>query len=1308
MRPLVWPGGAALSGFRLEKLLADVRARLPAITGVSARLVHFIDLAAPLGEPEARTLADLLDDGSPAADDLPGTVLVVVPRAGTVSPWSSKATDIARSSGLDAVRRVERGIRYSFAGPALQPDEVAGLAPLLHDRMTQAVLAGTLGDGALASALFATAEPRPLRRVPLLAEGVAALRRADADLGLALSPDEMEYLARKFREEGRDPTDAELMMFAQANSEHCRHKIFNARWIIDGSEQPHSLFELIRSTHAVNPHGVLSAYKDNAAVMAGGVAGHLHADPATGRYVSTVAPIHTLMKVETHNHPTAISPFPGAATGSGGELRDEGATGRGGRPKAGLTGFTVSNLALPGWEQPWEAEAVGRPGRIASALEIMLDGPIGAAAFNNEFGRPNIAGYFRSFEQPDRHQPGRARGYHKPIMLAGGLGAISAADVEKAVPPAGTLVIVIGGPGMLIGLGGGAASSVGSGVSSADLDFASVQRGNPEIQRRAQQVIEACRAAGTLGGRGNPILMIHDVGAGGLSNAVPELVDHAGGGGRFELRSIPTADRSMSPLEIWCNESQERYVLALDPADLDWFDAVCARERCPYAVLGRLDGTGRLLVSDRLLGGEPVDMPLATLLGKPPRMVREITRRPAGIPGLDLAGVTLAEAALRVLRLPTVADKSFLIHIGDRTVGGLVARDQLVGPWQVPVSDVGVTALGFDSLAGEAMALGERPPVAVLDAPASGRLAVGEAITNIAAADVRELAEVRLSANWMAAAGAPGEDERLFDTVTAVAAMCRELRIAIPVGKDSLSMQTRWEATDGPRAVVAPVSLVVTAFAPVADVRRTLTPVLDRSAGTSLWLVDLGGGRNRLGGSCLAQCYGLSGGEPPDVDDVPALGRFFAAIRELRDAGLLLAYHDRSDGGLFVTLSEMAFAGHAGLDVALEGRTPEQRLAELFAEEPGAVLQVRDADAGAVAAVIGRHGLATCFRRVGRVVAGDAIRITAGDEVVGSWPRPLLHGAWSELSFRMQALRDNPATAAEEQESRVDPADPGLAPLLCFDPAEDPAAPLVRRARRRPEVAILREQGVNSQLEMAAAFGRAGFDAVDVHMTDLLSGRRTLDGFAGLAVCGGFSYGDVLGAGGGWAKSILHNARARDAFAAFFARPDTFTLGVCNGCQMLSVLAALIPGADHWPRFRRNRSEQFEARLSLVEVLPSRSVLLEGMAGSRLLIATSHGEGRAAFGPGHREACQQASQLALRYVDNQGRPAERYPANPNGSPGGIAGLCSADGRVTILMPHPERVHRTVQHSWHPAGWGADGTDDGPWLRLFRNARRFAG
>ncbi|MBL8225805.1 MAG: phosphoribosylformylglycinamidine synthase [Chromatiales bacterium] len=1291
---LVWDGPAALPEFRRERLHEALRALHPAVRDVHARHVYFIGLRQPLTPDAESRLRAVLDEGP--VDPLPPAAqrLWVTPRPGTISPWSSKATDIVRNAGLGAfVRRVERATCYGLLLAVPLDDAVlALLAPELHDRMTQAAWR----EAPPADALFVQGAPRPLGHVPLGRDGRAALVEADRALGLALSADEIDYLVDRYGELGRDPTDAELMMFAQANSEHCRHKIFNARWVIDGEEQPQGLFAMIRTTHAANPAGTLSAYSDNAAVLAGGEATHLVADPATGEYRDVPAPVHTLIKVETHNHPTAISPYPGAATGSGGEIRDEGATGRGGRPKAGLAGFSVSHLQVPGFPQPWE-QTLGRPDRIASALSIMLEGPIGAAAFNNEFGRPNLAGYFRTFEAVVG--PGLARGYHKPIMIAGGLGNILEADVHKADAPSGALLIVLGGPAMLIGLGGGAASSVGSGTSSATLDYASVQRGNPEIQRRAQQVIEACRARGATGG-GNPILIVHDVGAGGLSNAVPELVDHSRRGARLDLRAVPSAEPSLSPLEIWCNEAQERYVLAIAPADLGWFDAVCARERCPYAVLGPLDDTRRLVVEDAVLGEPPVDLPLEVLLGKAPRTLMQVTRAPATVPPAGLGDIGLAEAIDRVLAFPAVADKSFLIHIGDRTVGGLTARDQLVGPWQVPVADVAVTALGFTTVQGEAMAMGERAPVALLDAPASGRLAVGEAVTNLLAAPVPDLGTVRLSANWMAASGYPGEDERLYDTVQAVAALCRELGISIPVGKDSLSMQTRWQGADGPRAVVAPVSLVVSAFAPVTDVRRTLTPQLAAEPGSVLLLMDLGAGRNRLGGSVLAQAFGRPGGAPPDLDEPSRLARFAAWLDAVR--GHVLAYHDRGDGGLFVTLAEMAFAGRVGLDAHVSPDSGGGVLGALFSEELGAVVQVRAADVAVVQALARGQGLDACLHPVATVAAHPQLRISVGGEQVYAADRAALHRRWSELTWRLQSLRDNPETAAEAYAAVADEDDPGLSPRLTFDPAADPAAPYVNTGAR-PRVAILREQGVNSQLEMAAAFLRAGFAPVDVHMSDVIAGRVSLQDFAGLAACGGFSYGDVLGAGVGWARSILFNARARDEFAAFFARPGTFALGVCNGCQMLSSLTELIPGTGHWPRFRANRSAQFEARLSLVEVLPSRSVLLAGMAGSRLLVPTSHGEGRAEFAVTEDLArCSDAGQLAIRYVDNHGRPAERYPANPNGSPEGIAGLCSADGRVTIFMPHPERVLRTLNHSWAPAGWG----EDGPWLRLFRNARAY--
>ncbi|TDJ48469.1 MAG: phosphoribosylformylglycinamidine synthase [Gammaproteobacteria bacterium] len=1299
-------GSVALSAFRRDQLLRTLQGVVPGIAAIHARFVHLVDLSAPLAAGDEALLRELLTYGSQLDDDSVAAVdalrLVVIPRIGTLSPWSSKATDIARTCGLAAVARIERGIEYRLdIGGALAASARTALAACLHDRMTESVVTGSVD----AAALFAHHAPGLLGHVPLTAEGPAALERANRELGLALSADEIDYLVDRFGELGRDPTDAELMMFAQANSEHCRHKIFNARWIIDGRERDETLFGMIRSTHANNPDGVLSAYVDNAAVMAGGEAERLVADPASGEYRHRREPVHTLMKVETHNHPTAIAPFPGAATGSGGEIRDEGATGRGARPKAGLTGFSVSHLNLPDDRQPWEqdpgADRPGRPERIASALQIMLEGPIGGAAFNNEFGRPNILGYFRTFESAHQAGSHRAWGYHKPIMIAGGIGAIRGDDVLKGEVPSGALLIVIGGPGMLIGLGGGAASSMGSGTSSEALDFASVQRGNPELQRRAQQVIDTCCASG-ITGAGNPLVIIHDVGAGGLSNAVPEVVDHSKRGAEIDLRKIPNAEPGMSPLEIWCNEAQERYVLAILPQALTWFDAVCRRERCPYAVLGVLDESGQLRVIDAAGGDCPVDMPLEILFGKAPQTVMQIARGRDHAQPASFAGIELGEAVRRVLRFPTVADKSFLIHIGDRTVGGLVTRDQNIGPWQVPVSDVAVTSLDYEGYRGEAMAMGERTPVAVTRPAASGRLAVAEAITNLAAADVPALDRVCMSANWMAASGVDGEDEALFDTVHAVAELCRELRIPIPVGKDSLSMRTRWEVDGIDHEVTAPVSLIITAFAPVADVRRTLTPQLVDAPDTSLYLVDLGAGRDRLGASSLAQCFTITGGEPPDLDDSLALRSLFAAIRELDGDNRLLAYHDRSDGGLFATVCEMAFAGRRG--VRLELDPAREALGVLFAEEPGAVIQIHDVDHAAVAAVMEAHGLGDLFACIGRVADGERIRIEQAGITLLDASRTELHGIWSQASFRMQSLRDNPVTAREAYAATLDPGDPGLQPVVTFAVDENPAAPFIASGAR-PGVAILREQGVNSHVEMAAAFHRAGFQPVDVHMSDILEGRRTLDEFAGLVACGGFSFGDVLGAGGGWAKSILFNSRAREQFEAFFQRSDSFTLGVCNGCQMLSALREIVPGAGHWPRFVQNLSEQFEARLSLVEVLDSPSLFLRGMSGSRLLIATSHGEGRAEFDAADSLAqLRDDARVTIRYVDNHGQVASRYPANPNGSPDGVAGFCSADGRVTIMMPHPERVFRSVQHSWCPDDWG----EDGPWMRMFYNARAWVG
>jgi phosphoribosylformylglycinamidine synthase len=1286
---LQFRGAPALSSFRIERLLASLKRVDARVHALEVEYVHFVDTARPLEPAELAVLERLLE----ARDGATAVTLYTVPRFGTVSPWSSKATDIAHVCGLAAVRRIERGRAWRMdADAALADGEIAALAAPLFDPMTE-TLARTAEE---AQRLFGTHLRGALGHIALGTEPEAALACVNASRGLALSDGEIGYLADVFARLQRDPTDVEVMMFAQANSEHCRHKIFNADWQIDGETMARSPFAMIRNTRDRSPAGVLSAYSDNAAVIEGPVAPRYFASGAGHEYGWREEPIDIVLKVETHNHPTAISPFPGAATGSGGEIRDEGATGRGAKPKAGLVGFTVSNLRIPGFEQPWESD-YGRPARIASALDIMIEGPIGAAAFNNEFGRPGILGYFRSFELRVGDGAGPAmRGYHKPIMIAGGVGNVRRAHVDKRPVPAGAPLVLLGGPAMLIGLGGGAASSQGSGTASEALDFASVQRGNPEMQRRAQQVLDACWAMG----EDNPILMVHDVGAGGLSNAVPEVV--APGGGRIDLSRVPTDEPGMSPLELWCNEAQERYVLALDPSALDDFVALCRRERCPHAVIGEASGDGWLRVVDPRTDERVVDMPIADLLGRPPRMRRSAARRRRRGDGFDGSGIDAREALERLLRLPAIADKGFLVTIGDRSVGGMISRDPLVGPWQVPVSDVAVTTSALAGVTGEAMALGERPAIALLDAPASGRIAVGEAITNLAAADVRALGDVKLSANWMAACGDPAEDADLYDTVRALGEeLCPALGIAIPVGKDSLSMRTGWLDGGQTREVASPLSLVVTACAPVADVRRTLTPALATDAGpTELILLDLGGGLDRVGGSCLAQVYGRTGDVPPDLDDPARLRSYFAAIRALAGSGLLLAYHDRSDGGLAVTLFEMAFAGRAAIDVDLGAIA--RPVAALYAEELGAVLQVRRADAVRVEADLARHGLSGCARRIGSAAAGARIRIAASGRALIDEDRPRLHAAWSETTWRMQRLRDEPSCADEERDARLDPGDPGLAWRLGYDADEDIAAPFIATGSR-PRVAILREQGVNSQVEMAAAFDRAGFTAVDVHMTDLIDRAGHLDGFQGLVACGGFSYGDVLGAGEGWAKSILFNPRVRALFEGWFARTDRFTLGVCNGCQMLAALAEVIPGAAHWPRFRRNRSEQFEGRLSMVEVADTNSLFFAGMAGSRLPIAVAHGEGRAEFRD-DADAAASRSQVAIRFVDNRGRVATRYPANPNGSPDGIAGLASADGRVTILMPHPERVFRTVQNSWHPPAAG----EDSGWMRIFRNARVWVG
>ena len=1274
------PGGPARSAFRLAGLLAGVQAADPDVHGLSARFVRFVDLSRPLTAEEHARLVELLDD-DPEAPPLPlGRVdLLVCPRPGTVSPWSSKATDIAHAAGLDAIRRIERGTAWTIEGKASPATRA-----LLHDRMTEAVLENL--DAA--QILFEVEPPRPLRRIPL-----STLAEANLALGLALAPDEIDYLEEAYGRLGRDPTDVELLMFAQANSEHCRHKIFNATWTIDGEARPQSLFSMIRNTHQLAPGHVLSAYKDNAAVVAGYPARRLLADPTDRVYRPLDEPAQLLMKVETHNHPTGISPHPGAATGSGGEIRDEGATGRGGKPRAGLTGFCVSDLHLPGAPRPWEA-AVGCSPRMATALEIMRDGPIGGAAFNNEFGRPALAGFFRSFTLGISTAEGEQewRGYHKPLMLAGGTGHVRPDHVEKERVPVGAALVVLGGPAMLIGLGGGAASSMATGASEAELDFASVQRANPEMERRCQEVIDRCIALGAA----NPVASIHDVGAGGLSNALPELVHDAGRGGRFELRDVPSAEPGLAPHEIWCNEAQERYVLAIPQNRLPVFAALCERERAPWAVVGQATVEEQLRLTDALLPETPIDMPLDLLLGKPPRMHREATSVQTPRTPLDTESMQLGEALDRVLSLPTVASKEFLITIGDRSITGTVARDQLVGPWQVPVADVAVTTTDLEGFTGEAMAIGERCPVALLDGPASGRLAVAEALTNLMAADVGPIDRVVLSANWMCAANHPGEGARLYETVKAVGMeLCPALGICIPVGKDSMSMRAQWEEGGRFQQVTAPLSLVITAFAPVLDARRTLTPQIRTDLGeTVLVHVDLSFGRARTGGSALAQVYGQLGGAPADLEDPARLLGLWRAVHATRDQ--LLAWHDISDGGLLITLCEMAFAGHTGIEIEIESTDP---VAALFAEEPGGVLQIRRADLEAVRAIFAAEGLAPGFTVIGAPVDGDRIRVIQVTGLLLDRDRVALQRAWTETSHRMAALRDEPGCAQEAYDALLDRADPGISPHLTFDPSEDIAAPFLNLGAR-PRVAILREQGVNGQIEMAAAFRRAGFEAVDVHSSDVLSGLDDLTDYAGLVAAGGFSYGDVLGAGGGWAKAILFQPRARAAFEAFFHRADSFSLGICNGCQMMSQLAQLIPGAASWPRFVRNRSEQFEGRVCTVEILESPSIFFDGMVGSRLPIAVAHGEGRARFGPGQRESAL----VAARFVDNRGEVATSYPANPNGSPEGITALTTPDGRATILMPHPERVFRTVANSWHPDHWG----EDGPWMRMFRNARAWVG
>ncbi len=1300
-------GGPAHRGFRLEKLHDTLIEQNPEVTDLRSHFVHFVNIRRELLPNEMTVLEALLaygGTGVPLPDSNLFHRLIVVPRIGTISPWSSKATDIAHVCGLDGVERLERGVLFSFrtrSTRSLPEPEFVALAGRLHDRMTQTVLR----DLADAARLFVHAPPKPLTMVDVLAGGREALVIANQKMGLALSDPEIDYLLESFLELGRNPTDVELLMFAQANSEHCRHKVFRATFVVDGKEMPHSLFDMITNTFKKNSTGILSAYRDNAAVFEGHIAARFFPEPHSHLYREHIAPAHVLLKVETHNHPTAISPHPGASTGSGGEIRDEGATGRGSKPKAGVTGFLVSNLQIPGYARPWEDNPIGKPDRIVSPLEIMLDGPLGGAAFNNEFGRPAIAGCFRTFElRTDPNQPNLARGYHKPVMLAGGLGNVFPELVQKGQIPPRAKLVVLGGPAMLIGLGGGAASSMAQGTSLAELDFASVQRDNPEMQRRCQEVIDRCNILG----ENSPILSIHDVGAGGLSNAFPELVHDSNRGAHFELRAIPNAEPSMSPMDIWCNEAQERYVLSISSERFGEFEAIAQRERCPFALVGEATEEQQIVLSDAEFHNQPINLPMSVLFGKPPRMTRRAEHRPPPCLPFDTGSVILRDALDRVLRIPAVADKSFLITIGDRTVTGLVARDQMVGPHQVAVADCGITLADYQGTSGEAIALGERPQVALLDPAASARLAVAESITNLLAAPVARLSDVRLSANWMAAAGADGEDAALYDAVRAVGLdLCPALGITIPVGKDSMSMKTVWR--DGHNSVVSPVTLVVTAAAALTDVRDHFTPELRVDVpDTCLVLIDLGCGKNRLAGSALAQAYSALGTVPPDLDEPRLLLGFAAALTHLRREGLVLSYHDRADGGLIVTACEMMFAGGCGLhlDITPLGDDP---VAALFSEELGAVIQVKRQQLDQVFEILSQEGLkqGVAAHLIGEPSSDNQLLVSHKNQAILTSARTSLRRAWSETSFAIARLRDEPQSAEEEYALVCDVDDPGRVAKLTFDPEHDVARSVVHACtvEHRPRVAILREQGVNGQIEMAAAFSQAGFDAIDVHMSDLHAGRLRLSDFRGLVACGGFSYGDVLGAGQGWAKSILYRPSTRRAFEEFFHRKETFALGVCNGCQMMAGLRELMVGAEDFPSLVRNRSEQFEARLSLVEIQKSRSILLTEMAGSRLPIAVAHGEGKMVFDdPRSLNRLRERGQLCLHFTDHRGRSTEHYPENPNGSPEGITGVTSTDGRVTIMMPHPERVFRTVQLSTHPREWGSRS----PWIRLFENARRWVG
>jgi phosphoribosylformylglycinamidine synthase len=1278
----VYKGIAALSDFRRSKLLRQLQKNDKNIIALDAEYIHFVDIKAKLSVKEQALLNKLLIYGQPFSGGSENELFLVIPRIGTISPWSSKATDIAKNSGLAKVKRIERGVAYYIKSKKSKLDRTM-VTFLLHDRMTESVLKN-IKD---ASKLFADSEPKHLLSFDILKSGRAALIAANEDIGLALADDEIDYLHRAYKKLSRNPTDVELMMFAQVNSEHCRHKIFNADWIVNGKKQPKSLFKMIKNTYEKNNEGILSAYSDNAAVLKGKAGGRFFAEASTGEYSYHSELVHSVIKAETHNHPTAIAPFPGAATGVGGEIRDEGATGRGAKPKMGLAGYSVSNLNIPGSIQPWE-KSYGKPKRIVSALDIMLEAPIGAAAFANEYGRPNLTGYFRTYENDFNNL---VWGYHKPIMVAGGLGNIRSDHVKKQKMPEGSQLITLGGPAMLIGLGGGAASSVQSGTSSEDLDFASVQRANAEIERRVQEVIDACWALG----KDNPIITIHDVGAGGLSNAFPELVHDSDLGAVFQLRAIPSAENGLSPLEIWCNEAQERYVLGISKENLKKFAEICERERCPFAVVGETTKKPQLVLNDELFSNQPVNLPMSTLFGKPPKMTRDYRGIEKIITDLNFKSLDINDAVKRILHLPSVGSKKFLITIGDRNIGGLVVRDQMVGPWQVPVSDVAVTASTFDSNYGEAMAMGERTPLALINAPASARIAIGEAVTNIAAADINKLSDIKLSANWMAAAGFKNEDQDLFEAVKAIGEeFCPKLGLTIPVGKDSLSMRTIWEENGDQKSVTAPLSLIISAFSPVGSVLKTLTPQLDISLETSLILVDLGKNQNRLGGSALAQVYNKVGGKVPDIEPI-LLAKFFKTLNRLKSSGKILAYHDRSDGGLLTTLFEMAFASRCGLDVDL-GNIFGSAYEKLFNEELGVVIQVRKTDEKEVLEIINKTMGKNAYT-IGHPHKKQIVTIKENKKIIYENTRAQLETWWSDTSYQIQKLRDNPLCATQEYSVIEDDNEPGISPVLKY-------SVITNKYNNKPKVAIFREQGVNGHIEMAAAFDMAGFTAIDVHLNDLISGGPSLDDFVGLVACGGFSYGDVLGAGEGWAKSILFSPNLKAQFRKFFEQPNTFSLGVCNGCQMLSSLKELIPGTEFWPRFVKNNSDQFEARLVTVQINESPSIFFKDMAGSYLPIPVAHGEGQTKFSRivDMRQALRE-NQIPMQYVDNRHKITDDYPFNPSGSVLGITALTTPDGRATIMMPHPERAFMARQLSWHPDEW----KENSPWFRIFQNARDWA-